>query len=85
MGEYVRSVSPAATLDANEASSYDRASTRPLLAASSSDGHSNMIDIEMFSLDEDMNTGAMLTEEASDREVGKLVVDSFQQEFDNPV
>ena len=85
MGEYVRSVSPTATLVANEASLYNRASTQPLLAAGSSDGYSDMIDVEMLPLNKDMNTGSLPAEGASDREVGKLVVDGFEQEYDNPV
>lgn len=85
MGESVRSVSPAATLGANEASLYDGAITRPLLADGSGDGHSDMIDVDGFRVDEDTNTGILLAEGASDREIDNLVVGGSQQDYDNLV
>lgn len=55
MGEHVRSVSPTATLGANEESSYNRASTRPLLTAGLSDRYSDMMNVETLPLNEDID------------------------------
>ena len=83
MGEHFRSVSPTATLGANEESSYNRASTRPLLTAGPYDRHSDMMNVETLPLNEDIDTGALLAEGAGDRDVEKPVVDGSQ--YDDPV
>ena len=85
MRDSIRSVRPADMLRANEASLYDAANIRSLLAGGSSGRHSDLIEMDGLPFHEEASTGPSLAEDAHDMDADGWKADGFQQDYDNPV